>query len=80
MKHFLCAWVTVLGNQKTSNVMDHVILSIVTAYSDSAYSVNDSVAPMIRSVFGNTLYRLILSISVSDLYTCQIASRSDMVA
>ena len=39
-----------------------------------------SVAPIIESVIGNTLYRLILSISVSDLYTYQIASRSDMVA
>ena len=39
-----------------------------------------SVAPIIRSVIGNTLYRLFISISVSDLYTCQIASRSDIVA
>ena len=39
-----------------------------------------SVAPIIGSVIGNTLYRSILSISVSDLFTCQIASRSDMVA
>ena len=38
-----------------------------------------SVAPIIGSVIGNTLYWLILSISVSDLYTYQIASRSDMV-
>ena len=25
----LCAWITGLGNQKTSSVMDHAILSIV---------------------------------------------------
>ena len=34
MKHFLCAWITVSGNQKTSNVIDHVILSFfVITYS-----------------------------------------------
>ena len=33
MKHFLCAWLTGLGSQKTSDVMDHAILSIVIAYS-----------------------------------------------
>ena len=33
MKHFLCTWISGLGNQKTSNVMDHVILSIVIACS-----------------------------------------------
>ena len=33
MKHFLCAWNTGSGNQKTSNVMDHAILSIVIAYN-----------------------------------------------
>ena len=33
MKHFLTAWVTGLGNQIISNVMDHAILSIVIAYS-----------------------------------------------
>ena len=31
--------------------------------------VSVSVAPIIGSVIGNTLYQLILSISVSDLYT-----------
>ena len=35
-----------------------------------------SVASIIGSVIGNTLFRSILSISVLDLYTCQIASRS----
>ena len=29
MKHFICGWITGSGNQKASNVMDHVILSIV---------------------------------------------------
>ena len=31
MKHFVCAWINGSGNQKTSNVMDHAILSIVIA-------------------------------------------------
>ena len=32
MKHFiiLCAWITGLGDQKTGNLMDHAILSIVS--------------------------------------------------
>ena len=33
MKHFLSAWITGSGNQRTSNVMDHAILSIVVVYS-----------------------------------------------
>ena len=33
MKHFLCAWLTGSDSQKTSDVMDHAILSIVIAYS-----------------------------------------------
>ena len=33
MKHFICAWITGLGNQKTSNVTDHAILSTVIAYT-----------------------------------------------
>ena len=33
MKYLLCAWITGLGNQKTSDVMDYAILSIVIAYS-----------------------------------------------
>ena len=45
-----------------------------------ARGLEDSVAPIIESVIGNTLYWLVLSTSVSDLDTCQIASRSDMVA
>ena len=32
MKHFLCTWTSGLSNKKTSNVVDHVILSIVIAY------------------------------------------------
>ena len=40
MKHFICAWITGLGNQKTGNVIGHAILSIVTAYS----VINDCVA------------------------------------
>ena len=31
MKHLICAWINGSGNQKTSNVMDHAILSIVIA-------------------------------------------------
>ena len=29
----LCAWITGLGNQKTNNIMDHAILSIIIVYS-----------------------------------------------
>ena len=34
MKHFICASISGSGNQRTSNVIDHAILSIVIAYSD----------------------------------------------
>ena len=39
-----------------------------------------SVAPIIRSPIGNTLYRLIFSYRLSDRYVCQITSRSDIIA
>ena len=46
-------------------------------FRDNVFNMVDtSVAPIIRSVIGNTLCRLILSIRVLDLYTYQIASRS----
>ena len=39
-----------------------------------------SVAPIIGSAIGNTLYRLIFSYRLSDRYMCQITTRSDIIA